>query len=488
MVWQKIFSDDRIDRLGRYFLVVSILAGALLRIIFWWQGRNLFIDEANVVRNLFERDFLDLLQPLDYGQYAPPVFLWFQKLAVIIIGYGERAVRLYPLLCSLASLLFFRSLFKKLSVKGAWYALVLFAFGSLVLYYSVTVKQYSGDTLVCILLLLAVIQIQLRSSVHFVFSWMLVGSIAIWSSMPSVFILAGVWAYYFYQCWNEGHRKIISNLVWIGFIWLVQFVIYYYYILSNQIHSDYLQNYHEPFFLSVFSWQKNFNLLQGLVSEVGGSTVVAYSIHLLLFAAGTITMYQKKKEYFVLLFIPLLCVFCASFLKQFTLLPRVMLFSFPLILIVMAFGAQNLLLRTKNYFVLVLLVVAVINVSNFKTWKILQGEYRKEEITKGFEFVKEPLQKGQSVFISHLTKPAFYYYTRIHPTAEKYDYLQRAKLLNWDSDLKQISTQQKDSVYFIYSHPLKKEEQEKRKNDLSSLQLFTSFEQVGCFVFGYRPL
>ena len=491
MELQTSFGNNKMERLGRYLIIFSILAGSFLRIYFWWQGRDLFIDEANVVRNLYERDFVSLLQPLDYGQYAPPIFLWFQKIVTLIFSFGERAVRFYALLCSIVSLLMLRTLLRRLEIiKGAWYAIVLFSFGSLVLYYSVTVKQYSGDALATIFLLLAALQFRFKKNrtLRFNLIWMLIGSIAIWFSMPSVFILAGVLSYYFYKFWIGRNRKQIFNLVLIASVWLVQFLIYYYFILSNQIHSDYLQNYHEPFFLSVISWQKNFNLIQALFSELGGSTVLAYGLHFLLFVLGAISIYKKKKEYFILLFIPLLSVLAAAFLKQFTLMPRVMLFSFPILLIVIAFGAQDISRRTQNYFIIVLLLAAVINVSNFKTWKVLKGEYRKEEITKGFDYVKEPLLKGSSVFISHLTKPTFYYYTQIHPAAKKYEYLKKATLLNWDTDLKQISAQQKVEAYFVYSHPLTREEQEKRNRDLaSSMELFSTFERTACYVFGYRP-
>jgi hypothetical protein len=86
------------DTLLRILILAFIAIGVLLRMAMYFHNRNLIIDEANIVRNLAERDFAGLTLPLKYEQYAPPVFLWIEKLASLLFGYGEKAMRLYPLL------------------------------------------------------------------------------------------------------------------------------------------------------------------------------------------------------------------------------------------------------------------------------------------------------------------------------------------------------------------------------------------------------
>src|ERR1043165_1516328 len=95
------FLRDR-DRVLNIICWLIVTAGVLLRLATFFHNRNLIIDEANIVRNLAERDFGGLVLPLTYEQYAPPVFLWIEKLASLLLGYGEKAMRLYPLLCGLA--------------------------------------------------------------------------------------------------------------------------------------------------------------------------------------------------------------------------------------------------------------------------------------------------------------------------------------------------------------------------------------------------
>src|SRR5690606_20568037 len=87
-----------------YWLVIALIAiGIILRLYVYFQNRNLIIDEANVARNIAERGFAALALPLDYAQYAPPVFLWITKFFTMLFGMGEMALRLYPLLCGIAS-------------------------------------------------------------------------------------------------------------------------------------------------------------------------------------------------------------------------------------------------------------------------------------------------------------------------------------------------------------------------------------------------
>ena len=78
--------------------------GAALRLWQYAAGASLWADEANMALNIVERPLARLLGPLDYRQVAPPGWLVLEKLAVLVFGEGEHALRLIPLLGSLAAL------------------------------------------------------------------------------------------------------------------------------------------------------------------------------------------------------------------------------------------------------------------------------------------------------------------------------------------------------------------------------------------------
>ena len=67
----------------------------------WW-------DEAFVAVNFIRRDYIDLLRPLDYGQVCPILFLWSELALVKLLGFSEWSLRLFPLVCAVASVVLFR--------------------------------------------------------------------------------------------------------------------------------------------------------------------------------------------------------------------------------------------------------------------------------------------------------------------------------------------------------------------------------------------
>src|SRR5690606_15437393 len=128
-------------------------------------------------------------------------FLWILKLSTTLFGYGEMALRLFPLLCAIGSLFLFYQVLKKYTVHTSiWYALVLMASGYMYLRYSTEVKQYSCDVAVVLALILLALRkdvLTARPAV-FLLYWFIIGSLTIWLSMPGVFMLAAIGFYYLY--------------------------------------------------------------------------------------------------------------------------------------------------------------------------------------------------------------------------------------------------------------------------------------------------
>lgn len=58
-----------------------------VRLSIYTQSRDLFIDEANLARNLYEKECVALLGVLDYEQFAPPLFVLSTKLNAQVFGF-----------------------------------------------------------------------------------------------------------------------------------------------------------------------------------------------------------------------------------------------------------------------------------------------------------------------------------------------------------------------------------------------------------------
>src|SRR5687767_15072000 len=96
--------EDRYPRVWEFLFYFVLALGIFLRCYQFLMGRSLWEDEAHLALNFITRGYLGLLQPLDYLQAAPPLFLWSVKSFALVFGYGERALRAFPLVMSLVAL------------------------------------------------------------------------------------------------------------------------------------------------------------------------------------------------------------------------------------------------------------------------------------------------------------------------------------------------------------------------------------------------
>src|SRR6266850_277045 len=86
---------------------VIVCLGVILRLSAYIHNRALWGDEIPLARNIEERTYSGLLQPLSYDQASPVGFLMLERLAVQAFGDNEYALRLVPLLAGVLSLVLF---------------------------------------------------------------------------------------------------------------------------------------------------------------------------------------------------------------------------------------------------------------------------------------------------------------------------------------------------------------------------------------------
>ena len=119
--------------------------------------------------------------------------------------------------CGIAALFVYRKvLLQLLPLYSSLLPLGLFCFAPILAKYATEVKQYIPDAFVAITLVLSALKIPLHHSTRPQFSarWIVLGSMAIWASQPSVFILASVGLYYFAQCWADKKWTYIPCLLY----------------------------------------------------------------------------------------------------------------------------------------------------------------------------------------------------------------------------------------------------------------------------------
>jgi hypothetical protein len=191
----------RHDQLIARLLLGALIAGVAWRLVRFGLGLQLWGDEAYLAVNVVERDYADLLRPLDNRQVSPPLFL-FAARWVWVQFESLTMLRLPSLASGLAAVGVFAWLvFKNLPRRAAWWALVLFAVSYPVSRYASEFKQYAGDALVSVtvMALAAAALRHLKSEISNHRSQMapllylgLLIPIMLWFSYPAVAVVFGI--------------------------------------------------------------------------------------------------------------------------------------------------------------------------------------------------------------------------------------------------------------------------------------------------------
>jgi len=485
---------DLPEKYLKYFFLFLLLFGIILRLTYYFQDYDLIIDEANIARNLYERNLWQLCLPLNYEQYAPPVFLWIEKLFSLVFGFSEKALRLYPLLCGIGALFVFYKIVNRLIPRPAlWYPLAMMATGTLYVKFSAEVKQYMPDTMIALFLVWVALNIDVlkTSKSRFILFWSVIGSICVWTSMSSVFILAGIGCYYAWNLWRDKKWKTFWMIMIPALLWVVQFLLYYFLILKTQISSDYLQRYHQDYFLFLHpanhaQWIHNGQRLMSIMGEMGDYTFLALAFNIPLLFLGLIHLFRKRKELLWLFGLPILLVLLAAAFRQYSLIERVILFMLPLGLVLIGFGFERIIQVRFFAIKLIISLIAVVCIYNGSLIGVLWRYYGFHEITLGLSWLKEHHVDGSHLYIHDSSGPTYIYYTQLHPDKNKWQELKGAKILKWDTDYAAETKDLRDTVYFLYTGGFSPEERNKRTSQIeTNMKQVDYFEKYVCFVYEY---
>lgn len=176
-------------------VVVIIVLGLALRVWQYAFDNTLWLDEIALTRNIVGLSLHDLLlRPLSFDQVAPRGFLLLEKLASLVFGPSELALRLVPFVISIVGLLLFARLAHRLlGDTAALFAMFAYAIAIPLVRYSAEVKQYGLDaTATTALLLLALGLLNAVPSRRRLWASGFAGVAIVWFSQTAVIVLAGL--------------------------------------------------------------------------------------------------------------------------------------------------------------------------------------------------------------------------------------------------------------------------------------------------------
>ena len=233
--------------------LVLLAIGLVLRLHLYADRRSLWLDEIWVALNIVERDFLGLARPLDYAQSAPVGFLWLERLAVVLGGVNELALRAVPFLAGCLLLVALWMLARRL--LDARYAALCLAFAALspiLIYFSNEVKPYIVDALAAVVLTWLTLDVLEAPDSPRAWRRLTVGGVVgILLSTPAVFVLAGVGITLIAHPAIGRTRAGWVRLVGTGSVWVILFALGYFMIYQGTANSDYMQSIWSGSFLSL---------------------------------------------------------------------------------------------------------------------------------------------------------------------------------------------------------------------------------------------
>jgi hypothetical protein len=366
-----------------------IALGTVIRLRLYLVDRSLWSDEAKLALNLINRSFAGLWQPLDWQQGAPIGFLMMQKAVMSILGDGEYALRLIPLLTGVLSLILFYFLAQRLVTPGAGLiALAMMSFSKGLIYYSSEMKQYSTDVLVTILILLATAWCMelpntvstarrrgprpalslsngysedpdrsaenpaLRSTSEPASGsailartnlsvWSILSACLLWFSHPAVFIIAGTGIFLI-----AANRKTIPlTAIAAALIPAVSFAIDYIVVLRPLRHSTFLHEFWQQggflprpigFDSIGWMWETFFRAFR----TPGGIKLPILTP--LVFLIGVLALLIRKPRLAAMLLLPPLIALASAAAGEYPYLHRLILFVLPMLFLVTGVGLESI--------------------------------------------------------------------------------------------------------------------------------------------------
>ena len=389
-----------------FLFAFTLTIGCLLWFINWYSCRPLFIDEANIARNLFDRNFTELFSPLDHKQYAPPLYLIIAKACGELLGYGEMSLRFPSLLGGFLAIVGIIIGGKKIGL-GAWVILplALLFVNPTALRFVGELKPYSLDLGISAILIASVL-----SSPKPTWRWAIGGTIIIWCSLPSVFVLASTSLY----STLTSNKKDKSTWLLIIACWLCSFSILYFAILRPSVGSNYLNDFHNTYFFPIpttegFDFKKSITILLAQPRLAFGFTAFAIFWGSLI---SLVAIIKTPRQLSFLLISPLLIVILVSTTKHYSLIPRLMLFTLPGWWLLSALGTKILYEKLGQktiykYSILFswLVLVGGTNVARHLYEPLLFSDSRK---------LTTQIDSGYVHILHKSAVPAYDYYNRIH--------------------------------------------------------------------------
>ncbi len=405
-----------------------ILLGALLMLfsvlLIWnqWTAVPLWSDEAGLALNIVPRKMAEMGRPFVYYQVCPHGFLVLVKLATWVLGTGERVLRLLPVLGGLTTLFAVAVFsFRAFGIRTAVVAVGLSGSSFRLVEYSAEFKPYATDAAVAIglgLLALLVFEVEVwsRQAGRRLAALAVAGVLAVWLSLPSIFILGGVGvALCLDPKFRPGMRRPFGYLLLCGGLWLGAFVAGYLLLFSVSSGDSGLNTFWDGAFAPFpITSMEDARWYVGrfffVFSDPGGFR--PRHVAGVLWVVGCVAIYRRDKRIVALLLFPLVLVLIASAMKKYPFHGRLLLFLMPGALVTLAVPIAAMVGHRRREFRVVagLLLCGFVWSPVQKTAAVLSTSREGAYMRDGVRFMAGQWRSGDRLYLEQATHWIYDYY------------------------------------------------------------------------------
>ncbi len=436
-----------------------VLLGIILRIAQFLYNRSLTEGEAPLAMNIIERSFGDLFRTLDYNQAAPIGFLFLQKLFSLLLGTGEMALRMLPLITGIMAIyIFYRLAHQTIDEIAVVFAMILFAVCDHLIYFTSEIKPYSSDvTIALIITILGYSLVKSKPSLKSLLIFSIITAVSLWFSFAALFIWLGFAVIIFYQ----STKKQIAWYVLLISVALPAASLLTYNLISLRhiANQESLTGVWQAAFMPLpprsFADIKWFALVFLRMFKFPlGFSIYELTLAFLCFLTGIIIYIRGKKIILVMFLLPILITMLASGLKLYPFEGRLLLFLTPALFIIISQGLSHIYKSLKAKSAIsayaLLLIFFLYPVGN-ASYHLIRPR-APEEFRPAMEYLNDRYQVEDIVYVYYASANAFQYYTyRLGFTPEhRIGIESRANWSAYKNDLALLLGQKR--VWVIMSH------------------------------------
>jgi hypothetical protein len=233
-------------------LLIVLCAGLAILVWQWIAGKPFWLDEEMIALNVRDRAFGGAGSALWLGQSAPIAWLASERVLLLTLGTGERALRLLPTVCGLATLVAAFWVGRRwMTVVGAAVLLVLLSCSEWLVYFPNELKHYSADAFGGLLLPAlaawvaegAVGTDARPSLLTRALSWWAVAAFGQLFANGFLFVTPGCALALLVILWHRAGSRAALTFAGLGAIWVAAFAVNYSLGLRFATSSAYLQDY-----------------------------------------------------------------------------------------------------------------------------------------------------------------------------------------------------------------------------------------------------